>query len=435
MGEKQTGSAQNPPSIPFATRYDKGTSRPIPSMKSEGILESFPDPSMQAAILSGLSGSRGVQTVDLRCPTAVCEWDAFATLAICSTFADLTSQISKTTGYWPLVYEDAARYQDNYEGEPSKAVQNGTLRDFYALPQDLLHIEATQFDGTHLLSLTTLNRSETISFKDQSAMLWSIAVLQDTANLREKPASSNASAPPLIAYEISLSICVQNVTSTSRNGTLDESTQNVNAPITKGGEPKDMGSQNVNAGMLAQLAVESRDDLEFEGGITITQTSLNGIAAGLDIAFTPTDRIYAFYCKLANRTDTPRSNPPSMEHLYNSPDPKALWDDIAASMTNNMRTNDAQRSSAKGTQGTIVYRVRWAWISLPAAALGGGTVSLVMAMYMTRRYRAPLWKSCALAMLKCGARSADVFEGCEEVSEMEEVAEKSFLSITRAEGK
>ncbi|CAI6264430.1 unnamed protein product [Periconia digitata] len=477
LRETQTASILSPPSVPLAIHYDKGIERStnVALRSHSSTLSSVSDFSMQAAILSGLSGAKGVQAIEVRCPTAICQWGNFKTLGVCSTFKNLTGEISKISKLWnssipafapPVSSKSRISQRDRHNdklSEPWKitnvsfsspnsssnsslsdffwSVQrsrlgddfsrpinkpNGTLIDYYYLPNHL-YVETYKWNEIRMVSLSGKNRSKTISYKDQKTMLWSFAVLQDTAPLQdiEDPAQPVHS---FIAYEVSLSMCVKEITSRSINGTLDETSRDINASVVKGGGPKNEEVPDMNPGMLAQSYEESRDDLEFEGGITIAQHSLNGIASALRTAFAITTEEDTTGYYISGNYNGIRYAPNSMERVYNSPDPKALFENVAESMTNNLRTNDAQASLARGTQEITVYWVRWAWISLPAAALWGGTVFLFVTIHMTRKYRASLWKSCALAMLKSGEKTAGAFDNCKSVSAMEGVAEKTFLA-------
>ncbi|PVH93841.1 hypothetical protein DM02DRAFT_661574 [Periconia macrospinosa] len=446
LSETQTAAIEHPPTVPYVTHYDKGASWKTKYKVNNGTnppleqfyVESRPDFCMQAAIFSGLSGPR-VRPVHVRCPTAVCQWEPFKTLAVCSTFANVTSEISKRTVSWPW----KSNHLQDYDyplvtgSEEKKGLKDGTLVDYYQLPHGL-YIEAAKQNSIRMVTKSTLNRTRTISFQDNSAMLWSIVVLQDTA----APKGADDQAEPVhrfIAYEISLSMCIKEVTSRSINGTLYESMKDIDSTILKGGNPKDGEAPHENSGKLALYVEDVSEDLEFEGGITITQQSLKAIAKALETTFAgnlmPSSAANGFYRMKNNDSESIRYDPLSMERIYNSLDPKALFENVAESMTNNLRSNDAHGSLAKGTQEIIVYQIRWVWISLPATALFGGTVSLFLAMCMTRKYRAPLWKSCALAMMKCGAQSAATFDDCEDVSAMEEVAEKTFIRISKVESK
>lgn len=270
-------------------------------------LISLPDFSMQAAIFSGLSRANGVQAIDVRCPTTICEWESFKPLWVFSTFTNLTSEISKTSrisemipslskGFYNLTYPlwkseyipRTASVQRLRLGIPfyrPKEWQwpNSTLMDYYHLPNNL-YIETFKYNEIRMVVVSGRNRTKSISYKNQTTMLWSIAVLQDTAPIPDTNATTEA-AHKFIAYEISLSMCVKEITSRSVNGTLIETVKDVNASVVKGGVPKDKEAPDMNPGMLAQSYEESREDIEFEGGITIAQHSVNGIASTLRTVF------------------------------------------------------------------------------------------------------------------------------------------------------
>jgi hypothetical protein len=429
LSEAQTATEIAPATVPRALQYDKGSSQEVAAVGGPmggRMLSSFPDFSMHAAIFSGLSGVKGIQAVDARCPTATCEWKKYHTLAICSTFSDLTQKISKVTV--PYSSNSTGMFQFYYYdglNAASTALTPGTPIDYHRLPMGL-YIEEGPIGHIRMVSRSTTNRTETLSFRDTRTLLWSIAVLQRSTST--DPAQM---AQDFKAYEIGLSLCVKEIISTSINGTLIETARDIDATIVRGGTSNNKTAIDPNSGTLAQIWSDERDDLEFESGITIAQHSLNGIAVALSSTFAIMEQANStgFYMTSGNETTGVQYKPNSMERIYKSSDPKATFESIAESMTNNLRANDARSSLVTGTQSITVYRVRWIWISLPATTLFGGTVFLLLAMYMTHKYRAPLWKSSALAVLNCGAQTENTLNNYKKISTMQDVAENTLVTI------
>jgi hypothetical protein len=138
----------------------------------------------------------------------------------------------------------------------------------------------------------------------------------------------------------------------------------------------------------------------------------------------------------ANSTSSPTNFSPIVTKLlYNSNNLGELFDNVANSITNEMRQNADNQLSLSGELGTLktVLDVRWAWIAFPGFLVVSSLLFFVVAMVESHRQAVPLWKSSTLAVLSHGIedKTRDPLTLIERVSGMEHEADKMDLRLRR----
>ena len=86
--------------------------------------------------------------------------------------------------------------------------------------------------------------------------------------------------------------------------------------------------------------------------------------------------------------------------------------------------------------GAIVtyVEVRWPWLVLPLSLEVGGSAFLLMTICLTRRRKAPRWKSSVGALLYHGIESDDIRDGrLATVTEMDRYAAGTLAELTMSE--
>jgi hypothetical protein len=119
-----------------------------------------------------------------------------------------------------------------------------------------------------------------------------------------------------------------------------------------------------------------------------------------------------------------------MQVLNSVTDLPNLFDNLAASITNNLRLNDEEATVVHGTSAVIVYRIRWVYIILPALSTFGGSIFFLLSVWYTYRLHAPLWKSSAVAILKCGATLNGFARDQDRVSELDGLAKMTGPAVS-----
>lgn len=78
---------------------------------------------------------------------------------------------------------------------------------------------------------------------------------------------------------------------------------------------------------------------------------------------------------------------------------------LAAFMTNALRTQDGAQSMGTAWQSVTFIQVRWAWLILPGVLVAAAGVLLLVTIVQTTRYNTVLWKTSLLAFLFCSTNA------------------------------
>jgi hypothetical protein len=129
-------------------------------------------------------------------------------------------------------------------------------------------------------------------------------------------------------------------------------------------------------------------------------------------------------------------SPAVTELLFNSPNLGELFQNIADSITNEMRKNADNQTPLTGHLGTVrtVIDVRWAWIAFPAFLVIASLGFFLLSMIESSRHKAPLWKSSILAVLYHGIeeKARSTVQSAEKASEMERESEEFNVQLRRS---
>ncbi|KAJ4247514.1 hypothetical protein NW762_013191 [Fusarium torreyae] len=147
-----------------------------------------------------------------------------------------------------------------------------------------------------------------------------------------------------------------------------------------------------------------------------------------------------------------KASPPALNGIWawTKTNMTSTFEALAISMTNEMRRNYEPRSPQEfgqdmsrfrdgammqeGSVGllTVVYDVRWPWITLHAAMVLLVAVFLCITLMNSRPSEAaPLWKSSTLATLRRGYQVGDVLAGADTVEDMETKAKRAHVKVQR----
>lgn len=86
-------------------------------------------------------------------------------------------------------------------------------------------------------------------------------------------------------------------------------------------------------------------------------------------------------------------------------DTAAMSSNLAAFMTNALRTQDGLQAVGTAWQSITFIHVRWAWLSFPAALVFAAGVLLFLTIIQSRRHDTVLWKTSLLAFLFCSTHT------------------------------
>ncbi|KAH0367392.1 hypothetical protein KCU65_g4775, partial [Aureobasidium melanogenum] len=86
-------------------------------------------------------------------------------------------------------------------------------------------------------------------------------------------------------------------------------------------------------------------------------------------------------------------------------DTAAMSSNLAAFMTNALRTQDGMQAVGTAWQSITFIHVRWVWLSLPAALVFAAAILLFLTIVQSRRHDTVLWKTSLLAFLFCSTHT------------------------------
>lgn len=332
------------------------------------IIHTDVDLNMKSAIMAGLlSTSNGANqfAVPITCSTSNCTWPDYRSLAVCSSCANLTDQLTTTspsnkTSLVDVTYHLASGTHLHYTGDPGFQM---TIDSYKA-------------------SMAFKNHNETM------LDFFVIALGNNTLYDRD----SKPRGP--YAAECILEFCVQNFTAKVNNGTYVETRQG------KGSRLNDYAASSIN---------ETRDETHPDNRTyKVEWNSMKSFQAYLPSLF-------------KGRVKNPDT--PSPVPLWNNDVAQALWyhlnqephtldsmfTNIENAMTRAVRIHPSTTERVQGQsliQQTLV-QVDWPWIALPAALLLFVVVFLTVVSILTKLSGLEPWKESSLAVLFHGLGPED----------------------------
>ncbi|KAJ4369470.1 hypothetical protein N0V86_009305 [Didymella sp. IMI 355093] len=94
--------------------------------------------------------------------------------------------------------------------------------------------------------------------------------------------------------------------------------------------------------------------------------------------------------------------PPIVDALWNSTDLTTTFDNVARSLTNQIRNSSPDRHQGRLQKWTIHVRVDWAYLAYPVTILVAGIIYVILTIIESTRLRLPVWKESALPTLLHG---------------------------------
>ncbi|KAF2174932.1 hypothetical protein K469DRAFT_685136 [Zopfia rhizophila CBS 207.26] len=415
-------------------RYAEGT-----QLKANSRLNSR-DSSLQSAIFAGLIGTEDsiLQQMEFRCAGTRCSWQPFLSLGVCSSCSNVSHLLERAT---PKANNRTLQWVQFVNDKQVDGTTTSEVRTF-GLPNGL-YLEEYGNSKLDLVSFGTSNRSETLTFKRNETLLWSLTVIR---RVQFNPPSSTAD---FMALECGLSYCVQNITSMVVNATLSEEVNPLPVVLSPGSFRPESSDSDPSPGSLWTSHNYSRTELQLKWGnefFNLSQVAINAIgysmkslfvmdggrklgATGFYIDLVPVEKRAEDESKEPDQDNGATINRPwSMQQIY-SQNMTAIFEALASSMSINFRTKNTNRTLVRGTILVTVYKVRWGWIALPFMSVLGGTGFLLVTMSYSHIHHLPLWKSSSLSILKVGRQMGDIFTHEESIGEMERKAEKMHIGL------
>lgn len=353
--------------------------------------------SMKAAIQRGMmDASANISTffVDSRCPTGNCTWPIdksyYTSLSVCGRCADVSSQLTVTE---------------------NDGVANISLPNNVALQ----YTPSSTRDG--LIAMTVNTTSDLVDLLVDSLEYteWSWPLVDVFTIIPQYGDKYNERLMGSFASECILQFCVQNFSASSINGTFVE--KPLDNPVYLN------GTYNFNvedAGTNYTLEYETFKALYayFDDSFDKVVQQSNGLSASPQWPDDTSQSIFYW-------TNS------SADHL-----PTRMFEDIAASMSLNVRSASNLSQAGYATWQISVVSVRWPWMTLPLVILVLVGLFLIGIVIATKRARLEPWKTSSLAVLMHGIaeeESRRLIEGAEGLDEMNTLAEQLRMRSVQGE--
>ena len=300
---------------------------------------------MKASVYDGVFaiGNNADRNIQHNCPTGNCTWPEFSSLAVCSKCENITSLVKKAC---------------NSSGCYLLSLPNGpTLSGL-----------GGQINATVTNISSSLNQIQASVFKFSTL---SSKLMKD---------SNDA-----YAMECALWYCVQTYTASVENSVISQ------RPL------RSWRNDSARLDQYSDLIYNvSAFDPSARTNSTIFKVShlaAKALNSFMSETFTGSGGI--------NRTGSGFSSD-VIQALYNTDNLTARLDNLAVSMSNNIRQqNDSVASPSYGTawKGETYVSVRWAWLSFPISVAGLALAFLVSTIIETAHRDILVWKSSNLALL------------------------------------
>ncbi|KAG6989739.1 hypothetical protein G7Y79_00065g094500 [Physcia stellaris] len=312
----------------------------------EGLpLPSVVDLSMKAAIYNGVFaiGNDAESNIQYSCSTGNCTWPEFSSLAVCSKCENITSLVEKSCN-------DSGCYMLSLPNGPTLSGLGGQINASTTnISSSLNQIQASVFKFSSLISKRIKDPDDALAM--ECAMWYCVQTYQasvEDAMINQHILRSWRNDSATLGQSSDL---IYNVSASSPNAGLNPTIFEVSH--------------------LAAAALNSFMSETFTGSGGINNT---GPAFSSDV----------------------------IQALYNTDNLTARIENLAISMTNNIRQqNDSVASPWHGTawKGETYVHVRWAWLSFPVTVAVLALLFLFGSIIETAHRDILVWKSSNLALL------------------------------------
>lgn len=367
---------------------------------------------------------------DFTCATGNCTWPTYTSAAMCSSCVDVSSGLKASAEYglygvsipWNSMY--GSDYEDYYTiwSLPTANIRNYNGR---------YNPENRTFVQTTLVLNTTIDATETIAHRELEAMLMAFTVIKASPDFLTKEKTWSESRPG--ATECALFFCTNAYQAVSINNMLKEELvgswsrrepQSYKADYSYYTTPVDWDRADKMAADLGKNLYD-RNNLHLDLQLTIppgvldnsTETTqrfnvsqgfiVSTIGWLLTFASIPTTESgntlpWKGLNNVGYPADSEAGMPLLVDALWNSTNLTTTFDNVARSMTNQIRnTSPDEHRGALGTW-TIHVRVNWWYLTFPIAMLTLGVLYVVLVIIESTNLRIPVWKESARPTLLYG---------------------------------
>ncbi|CAM1501992.1 Fc.00g039760.m01.CDS01 [Cosmosporella sp. VM-42] len=432
------------------------------------------DLGMSASVWNGFSPLVSAQNLwpSFSCGSGNCSWDAFASLAICSSCQDISHHLRKFSGVTTIPESSNFGWEDgstppkisnnNYEASGlfsglAPGRQHYTKYDIPNLGLNLSNYNGKKIcdpndsgcPDTYISAKIETNPGRTFSFSDLRTMILALQVIE--ADVSWENNKTTWEDTPVTARECSLYFCVNAYESKIESGRVIENVVGSWTNRTPGsyyGKNENMELFQIYTNYTLdelqftrtdlQLYIPSDEEPKFSSlqgdTFNVTQASIASLLKLLteDLTYAgdnyDPDTLY-MYPSLGG------PNPPGfMLGIGETHDVVKTFENAALSLTKWMRDRSLQESPLLGKmmQVIIIIRVQWVYLIWPITSLVLGSIFAVLSIWETKRMNLPAWKDSALATLAYGA-GGEITEKLREGKGTQRLSDKAKELTVRLE--
>jgi hypothetical protein len=363
------------------------------------------------------------------CATGNCTWPLFSSAGVCSSCADVSSGLEASADYGVNGVSVPWGLGESYQGDYTIwSLPTANIRNY----NDRFNRTDTERPATLLILNSTSLATKTIAHREHEALLMAFTTIRASEEFLEKDALWNETRP--VATECALYLCAQAYQAESVNNALREHivgswsarepwsyaydysyyTVPVNKTLAK--ETADrQGNYLLDRSDLhhdLQLVIPYEglpNALSMNRRFNVSQAFIISTMTWLD-QFVTLDGGESGLgngpWRGANNVGYPGSRisqqPLIIDTLWNSTNLTLTFDNVARSLTNQIRNSSPQKQDGVLQRWTIHVQVNWWYLVFPIAMLTMGFIYVIMVIVESTRLRLPVWKESARPTLLYG---------------------------------
>lgn len=370
------------------------------------------------------SSLSGTETTSFQCSTGNCTWPLYVSAAVCSRCEKLSDKFEIMSGY-------GRTNGSNVESQTNVVVEGSFTR--FSLPYgEIKNWDATftkegdwwQYTKwgnagrarTFMTANTTYDPRSTMAFQDIDSLLLSFLMVRAGDDWIFNNVPWNQSKP--IATECALYLCTNAYNTSTNNSVLQD--RIVGSWAVRDPSSFQVQRDSVNSDKLdrAKKFDSTQGTKLYEPVVNFKKSPLRLLvpdeaAQQLNIAPTSVNFTQKFIKSLMfnlmtvsdhrdtgiqkrNRTQVrafpDTDSPELMDALFNSTNLTATFDNVAKSLTNQIRSASSERQTGTTQTWAIHVRVKWAYLAYPIGMLVIGITYVILTIAESMRWRLPVWK-------------------------------------------
>lgn len=393
---------------------------------------SRPDFGFISSVYNGFQNTSAFRNdaIGAECSTGNCTWPVFSSAAVCSQCEDVSAHMQSARRYGGAGTNvpKPGSPSDLYKGHfVTHTLPYGNIRN-YVGPFDVSTTANSTQPRTYMTANSTFEANRTISFQDLDTLLMAFLVMRAPQDWLDSRGVWEDVKP--IATECALYLCANVYKSKSENNLVNESVISSWAHRV----PESYKLNNESAYFVnnpgAEAWVEDLGNTLYDAKINRTDLQLTipkDLSADLpaDMArefnvshafiFSAID-FFVDYTQRKQQSAAPDKEvwgmltvpwpfddlPPVVDALWNSTNLTITFDNVARSLTNQLRNASPIRHHGELQKWILHVRVDWVYLTYPITILVAGIVYVVLTIIESMHLRLPVWKESALPTLLHG---------------------------------